>query len=367
MGDLVKVVRKGRFVGWYVRYKDVDGRRKQRASHQPTRELARRYLVEVEARVARGIIGIPEPAPPGPTLSALVERFLAEYTRPRIKDLERYRMHVRTALRRALPILGERDAGALGTDDFLRLRDQLTRRCAANSVRLTLSYLGTVYAWALRSGVLCRNPLRGLEAPARRDCIEYLSKDEVRALLATAEEQARSGELAARMRHAFLHIAVHTGLRKGELFGLRWRDLDLERRRLSVERSYRTTPKGGQTRHLRLPDVCAGILQSWSAACPRTADGLVFPLLDGQRARKPRMGKPDDMLELPELLAQASCRALARPWHAMRHTFASHYVMAGGNLLALQKILGHADLKMTTVYAHLAPDFLADEMNRVRF
>jgi site-specific recombinase XerC len=68
-----------------------------------------------------------------------------------------------------------------------------------------------------------------------------------------------------------------------------------------------------------------------------------------------------------ELLAAASGRQHPRPWHAMRHTFASHYVMAGGNLLALQKILGHADLKMTTVYAHLAPDFLADEMNRVTF
>jgi site-specific recombinase XerC len=41
--------------------------------------------------------------------------------------------------------------------------------------------------------------------------------------------------------------------------------------------------------------------------------------------------------------------------------------MAGGNILALQKILGHSDLKMTLVYAHLAPDFLEGEMERVRY
>ena len=51
----------------------------------------------------------------------------------------------------------------------------------------------------------------------------------------------------------------------------------------------------------------------------------------------------------------------------LRHTFASHYVMAGGSLLSLSKILGHASLTMTMIYAHLAPDYLDREMERVRF
>ena len=58
MGDIVR-----RGTTWYVRYKDSDGTRRMRKSHQPTRELARRYLLEIEGRVARGNIGIPEPAP----------------------------------------------------------------------------------------------------------------------------------------------------------------------------------------------------------------------------------------------------------------------------------------------------------------
>ncbi|WP_348637063.1 tyrosine-type recombinase/integrase [Methylomonas sp. UP202] len=44
----------------------------------------------------------------------------------------------------------------------------------------------------------------------------------------------------------------------------------------------------------------------------------------------------------------------------MRHSFASHFVMNGGNVLSLQKILGHADISMTMRYAHLAPDHLKD-------
>jgi len=46
--------------------------------------------------------------------------------------------------------------------------------------------------------------------------------------------------------------------------------------------------------------------------------------------------------------------------HVLRHSFASHFIMNGGNILALQKLLGHSDIKMTMRYAHLAPDFLND-------
>ncbi len=79
------------------------------------------------------------------------------------------------------------------------------------------------------------------------------------------------------------------------------------------------------------------------------------------------MGSHEDMLGITELLEEAACTEMQRPWHALRHTFASHYMMAGGNILTLQKILGHSDIKMTMIYAHLAPDYLGDEMDRLRF
>ena len=72
------------------------------------------------------------------------------------------------------------------------------------------------------------------------------------------------------------------------------------------------------------------------------------------------MGTHQEILGLPALLA-AGCRPLQRAWHALRHTFASHYMMNGGNLLALQQLLGHASLAMTLVYSHLASDYLGDE------
>ncbi len=334
-----------------------------RASHQPTKELARRYLVEIEARVARGAVGIPEPAAAAPTLNALAERFLVEYSRPRVKDLAGYRQNARCALRRALPLLGQRPADSVSSAEIAKLRDTLGARFSAGSVRVTLAFLGAVYSWAHKAGIVPQNPCRGVEQPAQRALLEFLSKEEATRLLSHAEAHAPA-------LHPMLAMALHCGLRKGELFGLRWRDLDLAARRLDVMRSGRGLPKGNKPRHLRLPRKLVPILAEWQKRCPNTAEGLVFPVV--RRARpslpaKAKMGNSADMLGLSELLAAAGCAPLTRPWHALRHTFASHFIMNGGNLLCLQKILGHSDIKMTLKYAHLAPDFLADEMERVVF
>ena len=165
------------------------------------------------------------------------------------------------------------------------------------------------------------------------------------------------------MLHIGASLAIYTGLRKGELFGLRWIDLDLEARRLTIARSYRTTPKGGQARHLRLPERLIPLLSSWRPLCPSSPDGLVLPL--GLSPSK--LGSRDAMLGIHEFMTRSGLRKVRRPWHLLRHTFASHFIMSGGNILTLQKILGHSDLKMTLVYAHLAPDFLDREFDRLKF
>ena len=361
MGDIVRVERRGKFVGWYVRYRDIDGKRKQRASHQPTQALARRYLLEIEARIARGRIGVPEPPPPPVTVNQLVARFLTEYSRPRIKNLALYRADARTCLRRILPLIGEEPADALQAACLIRARDAMSRTYSAASVRVSLAFLCTVFSWAVKESILPSNPLKGVERPTSESGIEFLSRDEVKALLSLAAQRAEAGTCADRLVHACAHLAVYTGLRKGELLGLRWQDLDFDTQRLTVARSYKGSPKSGKTRHLRLPAVCLPVLRSWQLACPRTPEGTVFPVQRGDGpSHKATLG-------LPRLLTAAGCRVLPHPWHALRHTFASHYIMSGGNLLALQKILGHSDVKMTMIYAHLAPDFLGTEMDRLKF
>jgi site-specific recombinase XerC len=81
------------------------------------------------------------------------------------------------------------------------------------------------------------------------------------------------------------------------------------------------------------------------------------------------MGNRFDNVGLRNTLTTAECHLPAdgKPWHFLRHTFASHFMMAGGNILTLQKLLGHRDVQTTMRYAHLAPDFLASEVARMSF
>jgi len=368
MGEVLRVVRKGRFIGWYVRYRDADGRRKMRATHQPSQALARRYLIEVEARIARGKLGIPEPTPPAPSLAELVERFLVEYQRPRIKDIDSYRRNARSALRRITQHIGSRPADSIQAVDIIRLRDTLLRTHAANSVRLSLAMLSTTLNWAISQNLLPHNPAHGVEKPKGTDLIEFLSWEEAVALVEAAERRCVEAprDAVARVLHISIATALHCGLRKGELWGLRWIDVDLPRRRLRIARSYGNTPKSGKTRFLPLPSTLVPLLEAWAKDCPNTPDGVVFPHRKKNGTWSMNRSATDTG-GLPQLLASVGCQRIARPWHALRHTFASHFVMSGGNILALQKILGHEKIEMTLVYAHLAPDFLSSELERVCF
>ena len=358
MGEVIKRYTDGKFLGFYLRWYE-GGKRRMLASNQATHAEARRMLLEIESRAARGEMGIVR-RQPSPPLVELQERFLAEYSRPRIKDPERYRQNARIALQRVVPLL-EKRADQVTTGDVAKAREALRRRYAPASVKLSLNFLSTLYAWAVREELAPINPCRGVERPLTEQSVDFLTREEVRRLIDAAAAGATSP--MKRMLHLCIVLAVHTGLRKGELLGLRWQDLDIESRRLTVARSYESTPKSGKARHLRLPATIVPLLAQWQHECPRSAQGCVFPI--GRKSGS--VAGAAAMLGLPRLMESIGLRKFAHPWHLLRHSMASHYVMAGGNILALQRILGHSDLKMTLVYAHLAPDFLENELDKIRF
>ena len=161
-----------------------------------------------------------------------------------------------------------------------------------------------------------------------------------------------------------ISLALRLGLRRGEVFGLRWPDIDLDAARLTVAKSYQLAPKSGKARHLPLPSALIPLLRTWQSLCPPSADRLVCPVL---YAGKWGMSSSRATHGLVPLLQAAECQPLTRGWHALRHTFASQFIMAGGNLVTLQKLLGHASIEMTLVYSHLAPDFVASEVERLKY
>jgi integrase len=144
-------------------------------------------------------------------------------------------------------------------------------------------------------------------------------------------------------------VALRTGLRRGELMALRWDDVDLVAGRLvvrhSTTRDEEGSPKSGRNREIPLsPETVAAL-----KAHRHLRAELVFCRHDGRPWRDHHLRPP-----LRRACKRAGLRVVG--WHVLRHSFASHLVMRGVALKAVQELLGHSTIEMTMRYAHLSPD-----------
>lgn len=141
-------------------------------------------------------------------------------------------------------------------------------------------------------------------------------------------------------------LSLNTGLRQGELFSLEWSSVDLTHKTLTVKASH---AKGNATRHIPLNTEALAVLTTIK---PEKATGLVFKSpVTGERFNnvKRAWAEITKTAKMPDLR-----------WHDLRHDFASQLVMRAVPLFTVQKLLGHANSRMTQRYARLAPHTLAD-------
>ena len=140
MGEVIKRQRDGRFIGWYIRYYDGDGRRRIKASKQATHGEARRMLLQIEAQIARGQLGTAEPQTKL-TVAELCARFLAA-AHPRARCQLGYRRSASSGLNRILPLIGALRLSKLRRREIEQARDKLSLRYKPNTVRSALRPLG---------------------------------------------------------------------------------------------------------------------------------------------------------------------------------------------------------------------------------
>jgi integrase len=141
-------------------------------------------------------------------------------------------------------------------------------------------------------------------------------------------------------------IAMNTGMRRGELFGLKWADVDLQQHVLTLRAA---TTKGQRVRRIPMNSEVLSVLEQWRKQNPK-AEGLVFPGDEG--ARMTNINKSWASLTTTAKLGDLR-------FHDLRHHFASRLVMAGADLYVVKELLGHQDFAMTQRYAHLAPEHKA--------
>ena len=217
------------------------------------------------------------------------------------------------------------------------------------STNRELCRLRNMFSVAVGWGYLESSPVEGLKQ-AREQVKEadFLSKEEVTKLLAVCDERIRP----------LLLTAVYTGMRWGELMKLEWRDIDFERGFMTIR-----DPKNSETRYVPMNPAVREALETHRKAQAQQAGGIVSTVF-----QNPETGKPWVNIRKPfsKALKHAKIKRHIR-FHDLRHTAASHLIMAGVDLRTVGKILGHKDLKMTLRYAHLAPEYLKGAVDRLNF
>ncbi len=241
------------------------------------------------------------------------------------------------------------------------------------SVNRDLGRLRGALSRAVEWGMLAAHPMRSVKLAKGDDDarVRYLTADEERRLRKALDERERTRRKqrasANRWRAARnvepLHpwgddeftdhlaplvlLAMNTGLRRGELLGLTWPAVNVGTRVLTVAAG---TAKARRTRHVPLSAEAFDVLTRWRKQHGDPKAGPVFPAREG--------GGLGEFKRSWAAVVEAAKLTDLR-FHDLRHDFASKLVMRGVDLNTVRELLGHADLKMTLRYAHLAPAKLA--------
>ncbi len=248
-------------------------------------------------------------------------------------------------------------------------RDGKPGGLSPKSVRIVHSILHKALSDARRKGTLTRNVAEVADAPkarsaAKRPEIKVWTPEELRAFLALVAENRH---------HAAWFLASHTGMRRGEVLGLRWGDVDLDARRLSVRQAvilvaYKLTISDVKTdngrRSIDLDERTIAMLRTWRKG------QLEERMLVGPAAYQDNdlvFARPDGTPINPDAFSQSFDRIVARSplprlrLHDLRHTHASILLKAGVPVKVVSERLGHANPAFTiTVYQHIIPGMQAD-------
>jgi integrase len=266
-----------------------------------------------------------------------------------------------------VPFFGEQPVDAIEPEDVIDLVALLERkRRAPATVRVVVATLSAlfVFAKAPYRRWATFNPCEGIELPAIPEPTEirYLTLPQIDKLIA----HVRPGPFAYLDRAIFI-TAVMTGLRKGELVALRWRDVDWEARRVRVRRSYTygefSTPKSRRSSRSvpMTAELATELRRLWNQTIWRDDDDLVF-------------AHPDTGGVIPKANISRRLSAALRAagiedhrFHDLRHTFGTRMAAAGVPLRTLQEWMGHRDITTTQRYADYAPSEHEGEMVEAAF
>lgn len=295
------------------------------------------------------------------------------------KDRSRWKVHIETApfidepiksinaqeIRRWIESLLKKPVGQKPENNKPGRNKNKCRTLSRSTILHAKNLLSSCLESAVQDGLITENPARAVKVPKIPNTKEgwtYLKIDEI--------DQVLMCDRISEEQRVIFTVAIFTGLRKGELWGLRWDDVHLEddRPEIVVRYSNNGPTKSGKVRRVPLLPRAYEVLMQWRSWSGK-GSLWVFPTKAGkQRNEHDDAGwrdKPYRVNGVRKVIEGAKKKAgIKRPvrFHDFRHTCASHLVMGtwgrAWTLEEVKEFLGHAGIQMTQRYAHLSPESL---------
>ena len=329
----------------------------------PSREVAEQVRAKMERDRRALATGLPLPADTFPTLGTLGDLWLErrkDTHRAYVDDKSRWHKHVRPALGHLRPAeVGHAEIRRFVEKKLADLGPQTVKHCI-----VLLSTLFTDLAERPTETGVTANPVRTLPRSTRR-LYRPTHRPEDTPFLEQLFDAGRIMEQLAEPFRTMYAVGLYGMLRTGEVIGLHAEDVNLDRRVIRVHQQVRFgkvgPPKDDETRIVPIQTALVPLL-----AARLLAVGGSGPLFPATTRRGGRAGRRPVYIQIHTLHDRFKAAATAagredvlewdKPWYqATRHTGASHWVMTGGDIGTLAKVLGHSTTWVTEHYAHVTP------------
>lgn len=298
------------------------------------------------------------------TLAQWLDRWLAEYAAPRLREstMSGYHLYAEQYIK---PRLGDKKMTSITTTDIQQMYTKLKKegrihehpehghQLSASTVRRIHTMLHRAMADAVLAHIIPRNPADGVTLPKTdRTSKRVLTDKELDDFMDVIQTDT--------LWHDFFYTELTTGLRRGEICGLQWKDFDSETGTLQISRTLHKKAGGGfevgdtktrtGNRSILLPQSTADILRERQKAA---LSKWIFP--DPFRPERP--ASPDAAYQRLKALLNKAGINKSIPFHGLRHTFATHALASGVDAKTLSGILGHTDASFTlNTYTHVTTD-----------
>lgn len=216
------------------------------------------------------------------------------------------------------------------------------RKYSPTSVRRKIAALRSYFALQKREGRRADNPAADVPPPkAAKRLPQVMSEPEVARLLKTRAGAGKTAFQCAR-DVAMMELLYASGIRRAELVGLNLSDVDLDRRVMRV------IGKGNKQRTVFLNHAAAEAIRRYLGLRPRTPDDALF-----LSRRKTRLSHRQAWVVFREFAQLSGLQKHVTP-HVMRHSFATHLLENGADIVTIKELLGHESLSTTQIYTNVS-------------